>query len=268
MIPIYWKKKRILSLPEEKKVDLSYILPYWGLLLDEETNEILPGLANCDVVIRGLKQQVIREVSTALQHTGVSVSGEEQEQHLSLSLTVSFEDIPTSQITFTIMNMTYNMKPLLTQSADLQKAIHKRIWLPVESSSYNFVVHPREKQHIVEWLSYIIIQSFLRSSFQPVSGISIIDYEELVSSVLLGINADFAHFLLNPNKQVKEEWPEPPSALTSASKSRSLMKEEYNEESFNPFKPKDNDHKEKFNPFKFQNNSKQTSIIKPFHYKK
>ncbi|TKD71856.1 hypothetical protein [Pseudalkalibacillus hwajinpoensis] len=268
MIPIYWKRKRIISLPEERRDDLSLILPYWGLLLDGETNEILPGLANCHVVIQGLDQQLLREVSIALQHTGISFSGVEEQQYSSLHLTVSFKEIPPAQITFTLMNMTYYLKPLLSQSADLQKAIHKRIWLPVASTTYEFEVHPLEQQHIAEWLCYITIQSFLRSSFQSVSEILISDYRELVSTVLSRINPEFAQFQLENNKQIKEDWPEPPSDLTPSSKSNSLIKDDHSEEPFNPFKSNDNNHKEKFNPFKFQNNSKQTSIIKPFHYKK
>ena len=252
----------------ESTIDLSLLLPYWGLLFKPGSSEIKSGMKNKIVCIEGSDESTFQKLKSILQHTGVVLSSKPKENS-DLDISVSIDQQATTPMTLHISNKTYSFKPLRTETEDLQNMIHKRIWLPVDSSRLIFQFTPYEKGHIPEWLGYIIIQHFLRASFQSVSHIPYVFYEHMVANVLTIINSNFAKFYMEEEKQMEEEWPQVPPELMQIREhpSKSLKKEDVRRK-FDPFQnQQDTPIKHTINPFKFQNTTKRTSIINPFQNK-
>ncbi|WP_347550633.1 hypothetical protein ABFG93_03320 [Pseudalkalibacillus hwajinpoensis] len=265
MRTIYWGHTKITTISEDEINDLQTLLPYWGMLLDTNKREIINGLTNCSVSINGIESHVYRKLQTSLQHTGVNISSNQEKKSANIDISVCVEETLTYPISLTLMNMTYNLRTVTKEYVDLNKIIHQGIWFPRKGSPIVVRIHPKEEQNTVKWLSYLIIQAFLRKSFEPLGGISLSVYRKIVTTVLSSINQDFSQFQ-NIKKNSASDWPETPN-VPAYLQHHSLQSTTSNQKkhSIQPFhKKKINKEESPFNPFKFQDKSQKTSIINPF----
>jgi hypothetical protein len=264
MKEIYYKNRTLGKLSESEFRVLTILLPYWGLVLDEHSKEIFGGLERFRLAVTGLPEALFQELSARLRHTAIRLENESNENADQEMFVVIEKSVP-SPVTLTGEKMTYYLKPLRKETTDLQKWIHKRLWLPFKDSTLHFTFHRHEEQQIPEWLSYLVIQSFMGGSFQSLSDVSYSRFESLVSRVMEGINPEFANGQLSLEDRHGADWPQLPTEKRPQQENGDTIPPE---NAFNPFKRKSTTPKaEPMNPFQNKNKPAEGTTINPFRKK-
>lgn len=240
----------LTALSDREKHEVTRLLPYWGLSLDQPNETIAEGMKQCTVSVHGLSKASFQALSRLLAHTGVEL--EENANTADLYCAIEIRKNTPAPLTLRTNDVTFYLKPLRKHTDEVQTWIHKRLWLPVHDETLTLTFHAREEKNLPEWLSYLIIQHFMRDSFQPLSHLTFSGYRRAVTALLKEINSEFASCQLSLEQPVPEEWPElPPERKPTA-------------QPFNPFKNKDVSHHENpINPFRKQEKN-QRSTIDPF----
>ena len=265
MSTLFWKETKLTMTSEEIKA-LRRLLPYWGLSSHSDQQEIVPGLPDAKVVVKGMDNSSFDHLIKTLHHTGVSLSKANEANSTDVEFSVQYEESLTYPISITLLNMTYNLRPS-TKYHDLMYVIHQRIWLPTEGSPIKIRIHPNENQNTVPWLSYLIIQTFLRKTFQPLDEIPLSIYRKLVNGALSTINLTFAQHQKTKQAFTKE-WPDVPKVPSHLNDQVTKTAYQTEGNAFHPpFQKQENKEITTFDPFKFHSKSKKSKIINPFQNK-
>ncbi|MDQ0483373.1 hypothetical protein [Guptibacillus hwajinpoensis] len=263
MSAIYWKGVKISTINKEESKMLQILSPFWGLLFEPTDGEIREGLAHYNVSISGITTANYNQLHHALEHTGLNLQ-KETSQAADLHVTIQADHAISYPISITINNTTYNLRQPSTKNKELHSKIYNGIWLPAKGSSIVIRFHPNSKRESVKWISYLLIQAFLRTSLKPLYKVSLTDYRKIAAKTIHQINPLFAQ-----NQAIQKvpdsEWPElahVPAHLQEDVPASAKSKEENIIQPFHS--KKDNSDTLAFNPFKFQNKSNRTSIINPF----
>lgn len=259
MINLIWKDKLICQLTEEEVDTLLLVLPYWGLELNETT--LIPSLLEKKLHLACERSDYAYSLMELVRHTGIEATPIEENSDIMITMAVSKHlDSPLS----VLMNAKkVRPKALHAKSLDLQKRIHKNAWLPVSNSAITCVI--KEDDHItaIEWLSYMIIQYFMKSSFKPIHHIPIDRYEKLVTTVLEKVNPTLS--LHQKTTQAHSDWPDVPNQM----KTEIPKKKDLHPKPINPFSDAHSLFDPiPFDPFKFNHTKRKTSVINPFHQKR
>ncbi len=256
-----WGNTTFTFTTEETRT-LNILLPYWGLRSQNDEAIILPGLTDCKVGVSGIDSASFKDLGKSLQHTGVTLSTDIKEKGNNVNFHILYEEKLSYPVSLTLLNMTYNLRPSSSYH-ELKNVIHEQIWIPTDYTPITVRIHSKNKRNTIRWMNYLIIQSFLRKTFQPLDGISLFTYRRFVDELLLTINPDFArlqlHYALN-------EWPVLPKVPSHLNETILPIQKDIG--SLSPFsnQPK-NQEATTFNPFKFQTKSKNTKMINPFQNK-
>lgn len=245
------------ALSDRERLELSRLLPYWGLAIDDKINRFKGTLSGKTISVFGLSVIHHNELDKLLQHTGInlhSVSNKKEAQFV-----IKINKTTSAPITLQTDKLTYYLKPLRKQTNDVQTWIHKRLWLPVHKGSLSLTFHAGEEKHVPEWLSYLILQFFRQSSFQPLSNMSYSTYNQWVHNVLKPLNSNLAEYQLSLQEATQQQWPQLPPEQKSA------------KHAINPFhyrKPPTSNEEtnDPINPFR-DHTPKEQSTINPFRKK-
>ncbi|MCA0174522.1 hypothetical protein [Bacillus sp. RAR_GA_16] len=246
----------------EETRTLNVLLPYWGLRSQQDEAIILPALTDCSAGVSGLDSASFKDLIKSLQHTGVSLSTDVKENGKDVNFHILFDEKLSYPVSLTLLNMTYNLRPSGSYR-ELKTVIHDQIWTPTDYTSITVRIHPKSKINTVRWMNYLIIQNFLRKTFQPLDGISLSTYRRFVDQLLLTINPDFAKLQLY---YALNEWPDLPKVPSHLNET--ILPIQKDSGSLSPFSNQSqNQETTTFNPFKFQTKSKNTKMINPFQNK-
>lgn len=263
MSAIYWKGVKMTTLNKDERKILQTLSPYWGLFFEPNNGEIREGLAHHSVSISGMNTTTVNRLHQVLEHTGLTLQRESSQQ-ADLHVTIKSDHSITYPISLTINNTTYNLRQRSTKNKELHSIIHDGIWLPVKGSNIIIRFHPNVKRDSVKWISYLLIQTFLRKLFEPLSMISVSDYRKIGGKILNQINPVFARYQ-DIQKVPTSEWPELADVPAHLQEDVPVATKSIEKNVIQPFQNKeDNRDTLAFNPFKFQNKSNRTSIINPF----
>lgn len=277
---ILFNKQSLGEIPQADLTDFTALLPYWGLLFNEQTLEIQSGIPDKKMYMPQLGNWERDELQKWLAHTSLTISTNPHGADLTIDI---YQDpIPRENPVSLIINkIKYRLKPRTTPSADLQKLIHKNIWLPFKSNHYTLYFHTEDRNSQLEILTYVAIQHFLGGYFKELSHIAPEQYTAWHKQFLQPINPSFAAHLkcgyLN-----QQDWPELPPELSmkQLNKPHPLISDESESkervqstatnrtgDTENSTRPKTSitDEGATFNPFKYQSKSASKSeAINPF----
>jgi hypothetical protein len=248
------------SLSDREKHEVIRLLPYWGLSYDKQKDTVAEGMKHCATSLCGLSKPLFHELSRLLAHTGVQL--EETVSTADLYCTIEIKKNTPAPLTLQTNATTFYLKPLRKRTDDVQTWIHKRLWLPVHDKRLTLTFHSREEGNLAEWLSYLIIQHFMRNLFRPLSDIIYPDYQRAVIKILEKINPALARCQLSLEPSVEEEWPEFPLKPGSESKRpHSIEKNNVpGENPIDPFRHHDKTRPSTINPFHEKGENKPTTI--------
>jgi hypothetical protein len=199
---------------------ISLLLPYWGLRISEEGKEISGALSTFMLGIHGLTQQKVKELNQLLHHTGITITTDDREKCDQRFYVDFHENHPMPLALKTPDQKLYYLNPATNQRFTVQTAIHKGITLKRKDGPLFLAVQPSFDKQATEWISYLIIQTFLRSHFEALTSISESTYLTCVEKVLDKINDHFASIQLSDYKSkaanVSAATPDSESVPTSS----------------------------------------------------
>ncbi|WNB90579.1 hypothetical protein [Bacillus sp. NEB1478] len=217
MKSVSYNNQRVDDITSSEYEALCLLLPYWGMQLFENKEEISGALSTFMLGIHGLSQQKVKELSQLLQHTGITLTTDHDEKCSQRFFVDFHENHPMPLAVKTPDRQLYYLNPATRIQFPVQSAIHKGITLKRKDGPLFLAVQPAFEKQIAEWISYIVIQSFLRFSFESLTSISETTFISCVEKVLYQVNDSFAANQLpddfktpkkvNP-KKIKEVMPE------------------------------------------------------------
>ncbi len=254
----------ICKLSSEELNALLLLLPYWGLQVNDQV--LTMPLEGKKLHLTSDWSDYAYSLMELVRHTGIDAT--HMEENSDLSITMDVASHLASPLSILIGNKKVRPKALDYKSLDLQKRIHKNAWLPFNGSTMICFINKGDHSTAIEWISYMIIQYFMKSHFKPVQHISISMYEKLVTNVLEKVNPMLASH--QKADHTPSEWPDVPDAIVLQQKSESQMTSSiHNQQPINPFSQSNTLFEPSpFDPFKFNHNQRKTSVINPFHQKK
>ncbi|QHA91602.1 hypothetical protein [Bacillus sp. N1-1] len=255
--------KEICNLNVNDLEALKILLPYWGISF--QNNSLTGSLSTKKVYLDIESNDRASFFFSLLSHTGIELSAHANTADLNITVNVSDKyDYPLSLIT---EEKTYHLKGMKSKSLDLQKRIHKNIWLPDPFSSLMCSIHPKYVETSMEWLSYLTIQYYLKPYFKPIDHLSIAQYEFLITSVLEKLNPHFSSYQISGTSL--SEWPLLPDEYSSKKQTKRSPNESRKErKTISPFQSQQSLFTpEPFNPFKFNRETAKKSVINPFYRK-
>ncbi len=256
-----WVDKEICHLNRNDLEALKILLPYWGISLQD--NRLTGSLSSKKVYLDIDANDRALFFFSLLTHTGIEASDHATVTDLNIYVNISDKyEYPLSLIT---PEKTYHLKGMNKKSLDLQKRIHKNIWLPDAFSSLMCSIHPEHIETSMEWLSYLTIQYYMKPFFTPIDHLSIDQYEHLLTSVLEKINPLFSSYQISA--PTISEWPSLPDEYSSFKQRKSSPNDSSKEhKTISPFPSKQSLFTpEPFNPFKFNRETAKKSVINPFY---
>lgn len=260
MKDIYYKKRYLRKLSETERTVLSLLLPYWGLSFQQHKGEITAGLNQFSINIEGLNKNTQNQLLMLLKHTELTFSNNAR-----VKLNTTYKKNTSAPITLLAQRKNFYLKPLRKETTNVQRWIHKRLWLPVNENELTLTFHRQEANNEPEWLSYLMIQRFLRQSFEPLDHISFDVYQTLVFDVLKEINPYFAECQLFLKHLSENDWPELPHTNDESNTMSRPLKGNDSTEMFNPFKTvQETSNADPINPFQTKNNKPGKTKINPF----
>ncbi|MBF0708231.1 hypothetical protein IQ283_16640 [Alkalihalobacillus hwajinpoensis] len=264
LINLIWKDKVICKLSSEELNALLLLLPYWGLQMND--NVLTMPLEGKKLHLTSEWSHYAYSLMELVRHTGIDAT--HMEENSDLSITIDVASHLASPLSILIGNKKVRPKALDYKSLDLQKRIHKNAWLPFNGSTMTCFIKEDDHYTAIEWISYMIIQYFMKPYFKPVHHISIGMYERLVTNVLEEVNPTLASH--QKTDHPLSEWPDVPDAIVPQQKTEpQTTSPNQNHQPINPFSQSSILFEPSpFDPFKFNHNQRKTSVINPFHQKK
>lgn len=257
MMKVFFMDRMIGRISAAHYEVLTELLPYWGLKVGQHPSILLPGLSGKSVCVIGLDDARMKELAAVLSHTGARLVTETEAAELVFICSFSNSEAP---IVLNANNLTYSLKVQRTEHHDLQRFIHKNIWLPIQMENYHIEFSKLHTSYVAEYLFYLIVQHFTQQEFTTIKSIDFQTFYKLVHTILTPINFKF-HFAQTASRK---EWPAQPALLRQTF----LPKEAPSPQklAFNPFKaahPAED--KQVIAPFHKTNHHRNTAIIQPFH---
>jgi hypothetical protein len=206
MRTVSFNNQRVNDITSTEYEALCRLLPYWGLQISEEGEEIKGALSTFTLGIHGLSQQKVKELSQLLQHTGITITTNDNEKCNQRFFVDIHENHPMPLALKTPERQLYYLNPATSIQFPVQSAIHKGITLKRKEGPLFLAVQPSFEKHIAEWISYLVIQSFLRVSFESLTSISESTFIACVEKVLCQVNDSFSSKQLpNTDAAVKKQ---------------------------------------------------------------
>ncbi|ANX12088.1 hypothetical protein ABE41_008720 [Fictibacillus arsenicus] len=171
---------------------LCLLLPYWGLQLNPDGETISGALSKFVIGIQGLTQQKVKELDQLLHHTGIAITTDDSKKCDQRFYVDFHEGHPMPLALNTPEKQLYYLNPATSFRLPVQAAIHKRITLKRKDGPLFLAVKPEFEKQVAEWISYLVIQSFLRFSFESLASISEPTFTSCANKILNHVNSNFA----------------------------------------------------------------------------
>lgn len=218
MKSIWYNNQKVCDLTQVEYDALCLLLPYWGLQISDDEETVSGALTIFTLGIQGLSHQKLKELERLLQHTGIKIITDD---HLKCDqrFYVDFYDgHPMPLALNTPDKQLYYLNPANSFRLPVQTAIHKGITLKRKDGPLFLAVKPASEDHITEWISYLVIQSFLRFSFESLTSITEEVFIACAEKLLLPVNPSFAAVQLpqkmkNTEKEIKSEEKKQPKPI-------------------------------------------------------
>jgi hypothetical protein len=205
MRSVSYNNQRVENITSSEYEALCLLLPYWGLQLSEDGEEISGALSTFMLGIHGLSQEKIKELTQLLHHTGITLTTDHNEKCSQRFFVDFHENHPMPLALKTPDRQLYYLNPATRIQFPVQSAIHKGITLKRKDGPLFLAVQPAFEKQIAEWISYLVIQSFLRFSFESLTSLSETTFISCVEKVLCKVNDSFAaNQLPNDLKNTKQ----------------------------------------------------------------
>ncbi|MFE1244698.1 hypothetical protein ACFW35_11245 [Fictibacillus sp. NPDC058756] len=191
MRSILYNNQKVCELTPLEYESLCRLLPYWGLQISEDEN-ISGALSTFTLGIKGLSQQRLRELSQLLYHTGLTITSDDHAKCDQRFYVDFHANHPMPLALNTPDKQLYYLNPATSFRLPVQSAIHKGITLKRKDGPLFLAVQPEYEEKIAEWISYLVIQTFLRFSFESLTSISEDTFMSCAENVLNQVNSRFA----------------------------------------------------------------------------
>jgi hypothetical protein len=225
MRPVWYKERKLSELSTLEYEALCLLLPYWGLQISEDGETVDGALSTFVLGIHGLSQQKVKELKQLLEHTEIRISTDDHVKCNQRFYVDFHAGHPMPLALNTPDKQLYYLNPAASFHLPVQSGIHKGITLKRKDGPLFLAVHPSFEEKIAEWISYLVIQSFLRFSFESLSSVSESTFFSVAEKVLQKMNSSFASVQVpqshNENEAVEEVLlPKPEQVDTAAAKSK------------------------------------------------
>ncbi|WP_144701073.1 hypothetical protein [Fictibacillus phosphorivorans] len=215
MRPIWYQNQKVCELSTIEYEALSLLLPYWGLQISDDGGTISGALSTFMFGIQGLSQQKVKELDQLLKHTGISITTDDYIKCDQRFYVDFHSGHPMPLALNTPEKQLYYLNPSPSFRLPVQSGIHKGITLKRKDGPLFLAVQPTFDNQITEWISYLVIQTFLRFQFESLSSVSEATFFTCANKVLSKINSNFAAVqipLLQQEESIIEQT-EPPTKL-------------------------------------------------------
>jgi hypothetical protein len=234
MKTLWYSNHKVCDVTPLEYEAISLLLPYWGLQMSEEGKEISGALSSFMLGIHGLSQQKVKELNQLLHHTGITITTDDREKCDQRFYVDFHENHPMPLALKTPDQKLYYLNPAQNVRFAVQTAIHKGITLKRKDGPLFLAVQPSFDKQATEWISYLIIQTFLRSHFEALTSISESTFLTCVEKVLDKINDRFASIQLSDYKSMAANAPAAtPDSDTASISSPAKETKEYEEKTVN-----------------------------------
>ncbi len=206
MRPIWYQDQKVCELSSIEYEALCLLLPYWGLQISEDGETITGALSTFMFGIQGLSQKKVKELDQLLSHTGIRVTTDDHVKCDHRFYVDFHSGHPMPLALNTPEKQLYYLNPSPSFRLPVQAGIHKGITLKRKDGPLFLAVQPSYEEQIVEWISYLVIQTFLRVSFESLSSVSEATFFSCANKILKPINSHFAAVQI-PVKEEIEETP-------------------------------------------------------------
>jgi hypothetical protein len=191
MRSVLYNNQEVCELTPLEYESLCRLLPYWGLQISGDDN-ISGALSTFTLGIKGLSQQRLRELIQLLYHTGITITSDDHAKCDQRFYVDFHANHPMPLALNTPDKQLYYLNPATSFRLPVQSAIHKGITLKRKDGPLFLAVQPEYEEKIAEWISYLVIQTFLRFSFESLTSISEDTFMSCAEKVLSKVNSRFA----------------------------------------------------------------------------
>jgi hypothetical protein len=192
MTSVWYNNDKVCDLTPLEYESLCLLLPYWGLQISEDGETITGALSTFMLGIQGVSQQKVKELDQLLMHTGITITTDDYircDQRIYVDFHAGH---PMPLALNTPDKQLYYLNPATTFRLPVQSGIHKGITLKRKDGPVFLAVQPEYEEKIAEWISYLVIQTFLRFSFESLTSISEDTFMSCAENVLNQVNSRFA----------------------------------------------------------------------------
>lgn len=220
MRPVWYQNQSVCDLTSLEYDALCLLLPYWGLQISDDGENISGALSTFMIGIQGLSQQKVKELDQLLKHTGITITTDDHVKCDQRFYVDFHSGHPMPLALNTPEKQLYYLNPSPSFRLPVQSGIHKGITLKRKDGPLFLAVQPTFENQIAEWISYLVIQTFLRFSFESLSSVSEATFFTCANKVLSKINSNFAAVqipLLQQEESIIEQT-EPKTKLPSNKK--------------------------------------------------
>lgn len=193
MKSVLYNNRKVCELTTIEYDALCLLLPYWGLQLNSDGETISGALSTFMIGIQGLSQQKVKELDQLLNHTGITISTDENRKCDQRFYVNFHEGHPMPLALNTPDRQLYYLNPATSFRLPVQTAIHKGITLKRKDGPLFLSVKPEFEKQVAEWICYLVIQSFLRFSFESLASISESTFLSCANKILNDVNVNFAN---------------------------------------------------------------------------
>ncbi|MED1862798.1 hypothetical protein P4V41_04980 [Fictibacillus nanhaiensis] len=204
MRPIWYQDKKVCELSSIEYEALCLLLPYWGLKISDDGETITEALSTFMFGIQGLTQKKVKELEQHLSHTGIRITTDDHVKCDHRFYVDFHSGHPMPLALNTPEKQLYYLNPTPIFRLPVQAGIHKGITLKRKDGPLFLAVQPSYEAQIVEWISYLVIQTFLRVSFESLSSVSEATFFSCANKVLKPINSYFAAVQIPVKSEVVE----------------------------------------------------------------
>jgi hypothetical protein len=192
MKSVWYNNQKVCDLTPLEYEAICLLMPYWGLQIEEDRESISGALSTFMLGIQGLSPQKVKELNQLLRHTGISITTDDHVKCDQRFYVDFHSNHPMPLALNTPNKKLYYINPATSFQLPVQSGIHKGITLKRKDGPLFLAVQPSYEKQIAEWISYLVIQSFMRFSFESLSSISESTFLSCAEKVLNPINNSFA----------------------------------------------------------------------------
>ncbi|GGB58357.1 hypothetical protein [Fictibacillus barbaricus] len=192
MRAVRYNERKVCDLTSTEYDGLCLLLPYWGLQISDDGETITGALSTFMLGIQGLSQERVKELDQLLMHTGIKITSDDHVKCDQRFYVAFHSGHPMPLALNTPDKQLYYLNPSPSFRLPIQSGIHRGITLKRKDGPLFLAVQPSFEDQIAEWISYLVIQTFLRFSFESLSSISESTFFACADKVLKEINTSFA----------------------------------------------------------------------------